>query len=52
MTIWKIGFLSDGKTIATAGELGKLYTFDSDTQENVNIIDTNDIFSSALATVK
>lgn len=28
---WKTGFLCDGKTVYTAGEGGKLYTYDIET---------------------
>ena len=32
---WKLSFLCDGRTIVTSGELGKVYCYNIDTQDNV-----------------
>lgn len=48
---WKTGFLCDGKTVYTSGESGKLYTYDIDTQENIDTINSAELFASYITNV-
>lgn len=50
---WKISFFSDGKTLVTSGELGKVYVYNVDDPSNKELASylSNEIFSSAIASV-
>jgi len=51
MSNWKISFFSDGKTLVTSGELGKVYVYNVDDPSNKELASylSNEIFSSAIA---
>jgi len=47
---WKLGFLSD-RILVTAGEMGKVKSYNIDSGENVNDIISSDVFATSIATV-